>query len=353
MKIKLTNYDSSAYKQLEEKLNLLSKQGYNCKSVDFFTVFKKDNQHFYYLTDIFVPIKNSNKSNRQQRDEWLLNYVEHGYEFIGKCKKIYVFKTAKPIKVKSTSNELLLTYFKKNKTLSNIFLVFISLLISLILIPNILTNNSPDEFITNGAILLHYTSLLLCIALIIRFFNNYINTEKIKESLTKNKKASNNKSYYYLFSFSNWLLIITIISIIFGFTLDTNERKIKPINKNILSLEILGFQGNQHTYDSYNESSSLMINKAYNYLEANENNDMLMINYYEFSSSSKAKRNLENYLDVNIYQKKKEITNGYLLSNGDIYDNIIFIKNNKLIVVQTTFNLLENNLYQQIIDFKY
>ena len=44
MKFKLTNYDPSNYKLLETKLNELSKQGYNCKSVDMFTIFKQDNK---------------------------------------------------------------------------------------------------------------------------------------------------------------------------------------------------------------------------------------------------------------------------------------------------------------------
>ena len=92
MKFKLTNYDPSNYKLLEAKLNELSKQGYNCKNVDMFTIFKHDNKRQYYKTDIFVPDKNKQASNREQRDKWLLEYVEHGYEFIGKSRKIFVFK---------------------------------------------------------------------------------------------------------------------------------------------------------------------------------------------------------------------------------------------------------------------
>ena len=57
MKLRLTNYDTSEYKQFEDMLNNLSKSGYNCKSVDMFTVFKKDEQRFYYKADIFVPQK--------------------------------------------------------------------------------------------------------------------------------------------------------------------------------------------------------------------------------------------------------------------------------------------------------
>ena len=57
MKLRLTNYDTSEYKQFEDMLNNLSKSGYNCKSVDMFTVFKKDEQRFYYKADIFVLLK--------------------------------------------------------------------------------------------------------------------------------------------------------------------------------------------------------------------------------------------------------------------------------------------------------
>ena len=176
MKFKLTNYDPSNYKLLETKLNELSKQGYNCKSVDMFTIFKQDNKRQYYKTDIFVPDKNKQTSNREQRDKWMLEYVEHGYEFIGKSRKIFVFKADKDIKVKETNRELLLNYFKKNRTLLNILLVSISLLLSFSLIPSMFFNNSPDEFVTNGSILIHFAPLFLCIGLIVRFFTNYIQT---------------------------------------------------------------------------------------------------------------------------------------------------------------------------------
>ena len=53
--------------------------------------FLKDEQRFYYKADIFCTSKKSSKNNREQRDQWLLNYVNHGYEFIGKMRKIYVF----------------------------------------------------------------------------------------------------------------------------------------------------------------------------------------------------------------------------------------------------------------------
>ena len=55
-------------------------------------------------------------------------------------------------------------------------------------------------------------------------------------------------------------------------------------------------------------------------------------------------------MNINYYQNKKEIDNGYLLASGDIYDGMIFIDENKLIVIQTDFNLQENNRYKTLIN---
>ncbi|MFQ8706916.1 MAG: DUF2812 domain-containing protein [Thomasclavelia sp.] len=350
MKFKLTNYDASDYKLLEDKLNNLSKLGYNCNNADMFTIFKHDNKRFYYKTDIFVPDKKSKLSNREQRDNWLMNYVDHGYEFIGKSRKIYIFKATKNIKIKETNNTQLLQYFKTNKTLTNILFVFTALFLSFLLIPNVFINNDPNEFITNGSILLHYAPLLFCLSLIVRFFNNYIQTEKIKNTLTKQTSFTINNNQEYRFILSNWLFIITILIIICGFSLDIIERKNTPINDNILSLNDLGYTSNRSK--TYTESSSLLINKSYSYFESNDEN-ALKINYYRFNSNEKANKNLDNYLKTNNYKKKKQIANGYLLSSDINYDSIIFVKNNQLIIVQTTLDLLKDDNYQKILDFNY
>ena len=267
MKFKLTNYDPSNYKLLETKLNELSKQGYNCKSVDMFTIFKQDNKRYYYKTDIFVPDKNKQTSNREQRDKWMLEYVEHGYEFIGKSRKIFVFKADKDIKVKETNRELLLNYFKKNRTLLNILLVSISLLLSFSLIPSIFFNNSPDEFVTNGSILIHFAPLFLCIGLIVRFFTNYIQTEKIKNALIKKKLPSYNKKNEYLFIISNWLFIFFFIITISGFILDSSSRQYVDISNDMFTLKDFGY--NQKSNKECVKSSSLLIDKSYSYFETN------------------------------------------------------------------------------------
>ena len=189
MKFKLTNYDPSNYKLLEARLNELSKQGYNCKNIDMFTIFKRDNKRYYYKTDIFVPDKNKSGTNREQRDKWILEYVDHGYEFIGKSRRIFVFKAHEDIKLKETDQELLLNYFKKMDFIKYFTCIRLRLLLSFSLIPSVFFNNSPDEFVTNGSILIHFAPLLLCISLIVRFFINHLQTERIKKYFIKKKTS--------------------------------------------------------------------------------------------------------------------------------------------------------------------
>lgn len=348
MKIKLTNYDASNYKLFEAKLNDLSKQGYNCSSADLFTFFKHDKKRYYYKTAIFVPNKKSSLKARQQREQWMLNYVDHGYKFIGKAKKIYIFKADKDIKIKETDPELLLTYFKKNKTLLNILSIFISLFLSFLLIPSVFTNRSPTEYVTNGAILIHYAPLILCSSLLLRFFINYLHTEKIKTTLIEHKNLPTSKSHEFSFILSNWLFIISFFIIIAGFGLDIFERKTLPITDQILSLNDLGYSSKRSP--TYVRSSSLLIKEAYSYFESN-NDQALNVNYYRFTSNKQARKNIDYYLQTNQYQKKKQIAKGYLLANEEMYNNLIFVKDKQLIVISTTFDLLKDELYQKIIDF--
>ncbi|MEI3326125.1 MAG: hypothetical protein V8R64_06565 [Thomasclavelia sp.] len=138
--------------------------------------------------------------------------------------------------------------------------------------------------------------------------------------------------------------------IISGFSLDVIERKNIPITDNILTLNDLGYSSEPS--DTYTKSSSLMIKEASSYFESNDD-EILKINYYCFSSNDKANKYLNNYLNVYNYEKKKQIANGYLLSNDSLYNNIIFVQDKQLIIIQTSFDLLENDLYQKILDFNY
>ena len=109
------------------------------------------------------------------------------------------------------------------------------------------------------------------------------------------------------------------------------------------------FGYNQKSNKECVKSSSLLIDKSYSYFETNRYQS-LKINYYYFSSKHKAQNYLENYLSVNYYQDKKEISNGYLLAGSDVYDGMIFVDENRLIVIQTNFDLQENDRYKNLVN---
>lgn len=346
MKLHLTNYDPSEYLIFQDFLNNLSKKGYNCKNVDIFTFFKKDNQQYYYKTDLFVPI-NKNISLRRLKEQWLNDYIDNGYEYVGRTRKIYVFRSKKKNDYTGTEKELLTNYFKRNRTFMNFVFIFLAVLFSYLFIPNVFTNLNPSEFVSNGSIILHYVPLLLCISLLCRFMFHYLATEVLKSKFKRKINIINNKT----FVFNNWLFIISIVLIVVGLGLDYFERKNEPVNDEIISLADLGYPGDQKTYDTCITSSSFLIDNSVSYSETN-GEEVIKVNYYQYSDKSKATQGLENYQSSFNYSFKKEISNGYLLGEGEeeIYNVIAFVKDNQLIVLQSNLDLLANNLYETVIE---
>lgn len=346
MRLHLTNYDPSEYLIFQDFLNDLSKKGYNCNNVDVFTFFKKDNQQYYYKTDIFIP-SNKSISLRRLKEQWLNDYIDNGYEYIGRTRKIYVFRSKKKNNYIGTEKELVTNYFKRNRTFMNFVFIFLAVLFSYLFIPNVFNNLNPSEFVSNGSIILHYVPLLLCISLICRFMFHYLATEILKDKFKRKINIINNKT----FIFNNWLLLVSIILIVVGLGLDYFERKNEPVNEQIISLADLGYPGDQKTYDTCITSSSFLIDKSISYSETN-GEEVIKVNYYQYSDKSKANHGLNNYLSSINYSFKKEITNGYLLGDGDkeTYNVIAFVKNNQLIILQGNLDLLSNNLYETIIN---
>ncbi|WP_294579537.1 DUF2812 domain-containing protein [uncultured Thomasclavelia sp.] len=354
MKLLLTNYDPSEYKVFEQRLNELSSKGYNSDNIDRFTFFKQDNQHYYYQTDIFVPDKSKQENNHALRNKWLMGYMDRGFEYIGKSGKIYVFRSEKKIKYQGTSKYLLGLYFKRNRTWANVIWLFIAIVLTYFLVPNVFINLDPNEFISNGSTILHFAPLLLCISLLCRFFYHNLETEKIKNQLTKNKSYSSRLNKNNIFIVNNWLFIIALILIIAGFGLDYFERKNIPVSDDVISLETLGYSGNQEEYDSCVISHSFLIEESLGYVESN-GEQFIRVNYYTYSSNDKAKNGLEHYLQANNYDKSKAINSdnnvsGYLFNNStdENYNCIGFVKDKQLIIIQSNIDLQANNLYQQI-----
>lgn len=349
MKFRLTNFDSSDYKQFENMLNELSKQGYNCNSVDLVTFFKQDNQQYYYKTDIFIYDKSKKDTKHDQKKKWLSKYSSFGYDYIGKTKKIYVFKAKKPNKLRGTDEQLLLKYFKRSKTILNAILIFVAMFLSFFLIPSVFLNKDPQEFMTNGTIILHYVPLLFCLALLCRFFIQYLTTEKIKLLLTNKKQPSYTSNFPFIVS--NWLLISSIFLIALGFGLDFIERKEVPLDNRIITLSDLNIENSHSDFNTYVTSSSIIINESISYYE-NNSTDAIKVNYYQYDSNDKASIALDDYLET-LENEKKQITNGYLLASDSTYNSIAFVKEDQLIVIQTTIDLLKDNTYQLITEFNY
>lgn len=366
IKLKLMNYDASEYKMMEEDLNLLAKKGYTVTNIDYITCFKQTNKKAHYICDVFYSDASTQYSKRQEKDAWISRYIDANYEFVGKVRNIHVFKG--PNKNKHTlsiNSNLTYRYFKGMRTVIKMFFLILSLLLAMILIPNVFTNNEITEFITNGSIIIHYIPIIICTVLLFRACINYYNNEQIKRKL-KNKEAptlTNTKKYRILRNIYIYTVLICVAVLVLGIALDSLERKKIPVdNTKVLTLEAFGLESNRKEYPSYTTSHSIMIPNSYSFFEQSgtlnvekeEYGNLLTVNYYEVKDSNSLQtfvKNIVEHPETNNASKIKKLNSNVYLSYSKATkkaDTMILVKENTFIIVSTSLDL-SNPTYQKII----
>lgn len=366
IKLKIMNYDASEYKMLEEDLNLLAKKGYTTNSIDYITSFKQTNKKAHYICDIFYSDASTQYSKRQEKEEWISSYIDANYQYIGKIRNIHVFKGPNKNKhVPTTDIELTHRYFKGMRTITKMFFLILSLLLTMILIPNVFSNTAVTEFITNGSIIIHYIPIPICAILLFRAFINYYNNEQIKRKL-KNKEEpilTNIKKYRKFRNVYLYTLLVSILILLLGIGLDSLERKKLPVDTNkVLTLDAFGLTSNRKEYPTYTKSHSLMIPSSYSFFEQSgtldvekeEYGDLLTVHYYEVKDSNSLHgfvNNIIAYPEANNASKIEELSNDVYLSYSKATkkaDTMILVKENTFIIISTSLDL-SNPTYQKVI----
>ena len=64
---KLLDYDITEYKQLENTLNELSKQGYNPTSLGKISRFEKNEKHYYFHVDLLIKKPEIGRASCRER----------------------------------------------------------------------------------------------------------------------------------------------------------------------------------------------------------------------------------------------------------------------------------------------
>ena len=162
---KLLDYDITEYKQLENTLNELSKQGYNPTSLGKISRFEKNEKHYYFHVDLLI--KKPATPKRKALHDFINEYEKQMFDYYGKIGKFIIFTTdnkrALPKERQKAIDEYLSTR-KISATTYFVLWIFFSFFVAQL----VLQKNQIQEFLTNGSILIHYLPLLLFATILIR-----------------------------------------------------------------------------------------------------------------------------------------------------------------------------------------
>ena len=83
---KLLDYDITEYKQLENTLNELSKQGYNPTSLGKISRFEKNEKHYYFHVDLLI--KKPVTPKRKALHDFINEYEKQMFDYYGKIENL-------------------------------------------------------------------------------------------------------------------------------------------------------------------------------------------------------------------------------------------------------------------------
>ena len=226
---KLLDYDITEYKQLENTLNELSKQGYNPTSLGKISRFEKNEKHYYFHVDLLI--KKPATPKRKALHDFINEYEKQMFDYYGKIGKFIIFTTdnkrALPKERQKAIDEYLSTR-KISVTTYFVLWIFFAFFVAQL----VLQKNQIQEFLTNGSILIHYLPLFLFATILVR------SLYKIVLACQKNFSKLIKRLFYIM-------SILTCLAALFGCVLDIIERKNTPLNKNILTLEVFDKETNK------------------------------------------------------------------------------------------------------------
>ncbi len=330
---KLLDYDITEYKQLENTLNELSKQGYNPTSLGKISRFEKNEKHYYYHVDLFI--KKATTPKRKALHDFINDYERNMFDYYGKLGKFIIFTTENKRALPKERQKAIDEYLNTRKISATTYLV-LWLFFAFFVTQLVLQKNQIQEFLTNGSIMIHYLPIILFATILVRCLY------KISLACQKNFNKLIKKLFYVM-------SIITCVVAILGCVLDITERKDMTLNKNILTLEVFDKEANKKEYPQYKQTKSILV-EASSYFEKNKQGDLMYSKDYHFKSNEKTntffKRYLDTYDDVPVIKIDK---NTYLFKLDTSYDTLLYKKGNHFYFVSANFSL--KNHYQNIIQF--
>ena len=335
VKFKYINYKPYEYELLQEELDQLGKEGYDCNDLSMISIFRKKDHPIYYKVEFYL----SEEKEKYKRDKDIAKYYERHTEFgffpIYSKNGMYVFSGNEDhtFKQNEYSNGVKLA----DKRIPNIFLILCGVFVlTVALYYCLFAAQSVTAFLTYGKVISYIGILALCVSFIYRLCNDYHFSNNVKKGIYSYDKIK--KTHKIAIS----SLLISLVLIFGGLCEDMiNIKDINYDHHPYIQFKDLGYNGQSEINTS--SSHGFIIKNAYSTYEA-QGDHVLYTKEYDFNSVKQAELYIETLIkrpsDIisTKIEKHDDMYYGYF---NDTLNTVIFIKDHKVIIV--TYSLPIND----------
>lgn len=341
-KIKIINYKPYEYELLQEQLDQLGKEGFECKDLSFLSFFKKVDHPVSYKIDFFKQTGETPEEKMGYKEEFLYPYEEHDYIPIYNKKGMYVFMGKEDATIQQR-----LPSFITDKFAIKYLGYFIGVVFFVAFLANLAKINiTIDSFLSYGMTLAFIGAIGLCLSFLYRSFMNYVLMMKLYQCSENNKSIREEMTltrYRFLYKI---LFCISAFLIIGGVTEDIFNAKPFLVEEHpILRLSDLSIDEDSDL--TLKRQQSFTIPNTFITLEVSDNDTVLYSKDYEFSSQKRADKFYQDVLDnpsdhllTSAYEKENVI---YGYTEKDL-TTLYIKKENRVILVSVTFSLSQDQI---------
>lgn len=341
-KFKIINYQPYEYELLQNQLDELGNEGYECRDISLFSSFTKTDHPVYYKIDFFKQIGTSRVEQSVLRERFFQPYIDHDYVLVSKSRKMYVFMGNKDVKIKSHHYDHI-----TNKINFNYLSIFLLVVLTIgFLGYKIIMNASIDSFLTYGMTFVYLGGFVLSASLIYRTLMNFIMMNKFHQS--RRQKTSllqyvDLKTYRLVYKI---LLCLSFVMITGGLIEDAiNPRSFSLEDHTVVTLADLSIH--KESDADYKVQSSFLVPHTYTALEMTKDDEILYTKEYQFAFLNMAN---QFYHDTQVELSSKDSTTIeekenilYCYTNKKL--TTLVIKDGKNVkIVSVTFPLLQDQI---------
>lgn len=342
-KIKIINYKPYEYELLQQKLDELGKDGYECKDISFLSIFKKTDHPVYYKIDFFKQIGTSRVEQMALKEQFFYPYLDKDYSLVYKHRGMYAFMGTKDVPIHSKKPKETIT---KKINFNYLTYFLLTLMFVGFFTYKIITQMNVDSLLSYGMTFVYIGGFLLGLTELYRTFMNFMMMNKFHEFYLQKKsllEEINLKNYRFIYKI---LFCVSLTLLVGGLIEDVFNAKDFSLEEHpILRLNDLSIENQSEL--TYKKQSSFTVPHSYTTLETTQENEVLYTKEYQFASLKLAN---SFYQDIIKDPKEQSLTSvkehnrvlyGYV--DKDL-TTLIIQKEKNVILVSVTFPLSQDQI---------